>query len=59
MLNSTKQQVEGKLHEEKGAAKEKAGELIKDSELESEGRTEKVAGIVQNVLGKAEKLLGK
>jgi uncharacterized protein YjbJ (UPF0337 family) len=59
MLDSTKQQIEGKLHEAKGAAKEKAGELAKDPNLESEGRTEKIAGIVQNTLGKAEKLLGK
>jgi uncharacterized protein YjbJ (UPF0337 family) len=59
MLNSTKQEIEGKLHEEKGAAKEKVGELTNNPELESEGRIEKVAGVVQNVLGKAEKLLGK
>jgi uncharacterized protein YjbJ (UPF0337 family) len=59
MLNSTKQQIEGELHEEKGAAKQQAGEILKDSELESEGRTEKIAGIVQKTLGKVEKALGK
>jgi uncharacterized protein YjbJ (UPF0337 family) len=59
MLNSTKQHLEGKLHEEKGAAKQKAGEVLKNPKLESEGRTEKVAGIVQKTLGRVEKALGK
>ena len=59
MLNSTKQQVEGQLHEVKGTAKEKAGEITKDPDLEAEGRTEKVAGIVQKKLGELEGLLGK
>jgi uncharacterized protein YjbJ (UPF0337 family) len=59
MLDSTKQQVEGQLHETKGAAKEAAGKLTDNPELESEGRTEKVAGIVQKKLGEIEKVLGK
>jgi uncharacterized protein YjbJ (UPF0337 family) len=59
MLNSTKQELEGQLHETKGAAKEKAGKLTNDKELESEGFTEKVAGAVQKTLGKVEKVLGK
>ena len=59
MLNSTKQQLEGKIHEEKGAAKQEAGEITNNPELESEGRKEKVAGIVQKTLGKVEKALGK
>jgi uncharacterized protein YjbJ (UPF0337 family) len=59
MLNSSKQQLEGKLHEELGEAKQKAGELVNDPKLESEGRTEKIAGIVQKTLGKVEKALGK
>ncbi len=59
MLNSTKQQLEGQLHEDKGAAKQEAGEITNDPELVSEGRTEKIAGIVQKTLGKVEKALGK
>jgi uncharacterized protein YjbJ (UPF0337 family) len=59
MLDSTKQQLEGKLHETKGAAKQEAGEITNNPELESEGRTEKVAGIVQKKLGELEKVLGK
>ncbi len=50
MLNSTKQQLEGKLHEEKGALKQKAGELTNNTNLASEGETEKIAGIVQKKL---------
>ena len=59
MLDSTKQQLEGKLHETKGKAKEQAGKMTNDPELESEGRTEKVAGIVQKKLGEMEKVFGK
>lgn len=59
MLDSTKQQAEGNLHEAKGTAKEEAGKLTGNRELEGEGRTEKVAGIVQKKLGEVEKLFGK
>ena len=59
MLNSTKQELEGKLRETKGAAKQELGEATNDPQLESEGRTEKIAGIVQEALGKVEKALGK
>jgi uncharacterized protein YjbJ (UPF0337 family) len=59
MPNSTRQQLEGKLHEVKGDAKQKAGELTNDPALESEGRTEKIAGTVQKTLGELEKLVGK
>jgi uncharacterized protein YjbJ (UPF0337 family) len=59
MTNSTRQQIEGDLHDAKGTAKEAAGKLIHDPDLEAEGRTEKVAGIVQKKLGQLEKLIGK
>jgi len=59
MTNSTKQQIEGDLHDAKGTAKEAEGKLTHDSDLEAEGRTEKVAGMVQKNLGKLEKLIGK
>ncbi len=59
MSNSTKQQVEGKLHEVAGQAKQEAGEITGNPELESEGRTEKISGTVQKGLGKLEELLGK
>ena len=59
MPNSTKQQVEGKLHEVAGEAKQKAGQITGDKELEAEGLAEKVSGTVQKGLGKLEELLGK
>jgi uncharacterized protein YjbJ (UPF0337 family) len=59
MLNSTKQKAEGELHEAKGVAKEEAGKLTGNEELESEGRVEKIAGTVQKKLGEIEKLFGK
>jgi uncharacterized protein YjbJ (UPF0337 family) len=59
MTNSTRQQIEGALHDAKGTAKEAAGKLTHDTDLEAEGRTEKIAGIVQEKLGKLEKMIGK
>ncbi len=58
MLDSAKQQLEGKLHEEKGALKQKAGELTNNPDLASEGETEKIAGIVQKKLGEIAKIFG-
>jgi uncharacterized protein YjbJ (UPF0337 family) len=55
MTNSTKQQMEGDLHDAKGTAKEAEGKLNHDPDLEAEGRVEKVAGMVQKKLGKLEK----
>ena len=59
MTNSTRQKIEGDLHDAKGTAKEAEGKLTHDPDLEAEGRIEKVAGIVQKKLGKLEKLIGK
>lgn len=59
MTNSTRQQIEGNLHDVKGTAKEAEGKLTNDPDLEAEGRIEKVAGIVQKKLGKLEKMIGK
>jgi uncharacterized protein YjbJ (UPF0337 family) len=59
MTNSTRQQIEGDLHDAKGTAKEAEGKLTHDPDLEADGRIEKVAGIVQKNLGKLEKLIGK
>jgi uncharacterized protein YjbJ (UPF0337 family) len=58
MTNSTRQKIEGDLHDAKGTAKEAEGKLTHDPDLEAEGRIEKVAGIVQKKLGKLEKLIG-
>ncbi len=40
-------EVAGKIHEVKGAVKEKVGKLTNNPDLEAEGKVEKVAGRVQ------------
>ncbi len=59
MKPSTKDQVEGKFHEVKGTMKEKAGQVIKNPTLTSDGQAEKVAGKVQKKVGQVEKVFEK
>ena len=59
MKPSTEDKTTGKLHEVKGAIRQKAGELTSSPNLEADGRAEKNAGKVQNVVGKIEKAVGK
>jgi uncharacterized protein YjbJ (UPF0337 family) len=59
MKSSTTDQIKGKLHEVKGAVKEKAGKLTNDPDLETEGQAEKIAGKVQRKVGQIEKVLEK
>ena len=59
MKTSTKDEVEGKIHEVKGAVKEKAGKVINSPDMEAEGKVEKVGGKVQTKIGQVEKVLGK
>jgi uncharacterized protein YjbJ (UPF0337 family) len=58
MNDSLKDQVAGKLHEAKGAVKEKAGELTNNPDLQDRGTAEKVGGKVQKKVGEVEKVLG-
>ena len=58
MKPGTKDEVAGKIHEVKGAVKEKVGKLTNDPELEAKGKVEKVAGKVQSKIGQVEKVLG-
>ena len=44
MKPSTEDKTTGKLHEFKGAIKQKAGELTKNPNLEADGRAEKKIG---------------
>jgi uncharacterized protein YjbJ (UPF0337 family) len=55
---STKDELQGKAHELKGAVKEAAGKLAGKPELEAEGQNEKVAGTIQKKVGQVEKVLG-
>jgi uncharacterized protein YjbJ (UPF0337 family) len=59
MKPSTKDQVEGKFHEVKGTMKEKAGQVIKNPNLTSDGQAEKVTGKVQKKVGQVEKVFEK
>jgi uncharacterized protein YjbJ (UPF0337 family) len=56
---STIDQIQGKLHELKGKAKEKAGQVTNNPDLAAEGQGEKVAGIVQKKIGQVEKVFEK
>ena len=58
MKPSTDDRATGKIHEVKGAIRQKAGELTKNPDLEADGIAEKNAGKVQNVVGKIEKADG-
>ena len=48
-----KDKIEGKVTRAVGTAKKKAGELLDDPALESEGRDDEVAGRVQETAGAA------
>ena len=58
MKPSTEDKTTGKLHEVKGAIKQKVGEFTENPDLETDGRTEKNAGKVQHFVGKVEKAVG-
>ena len=59
MKSSTKDQMQGTIHEVKGSAKEIAGILSDNPALENEGTDEKLAGKVQGKIGQIKKVLGK
>ena len=58
MKPSTKDQVQGKAQEIKGAIKEQVGQISKDPDLADEGTVEKLSGKAQQVVGKIEKAVG-
>jgi uncharacterized protein YjbJ (UPF0337 family) len=58
MKPSTEDKTTGKVREIKGTIKQAAGVLTNDPNLEADGRAEKNAGKVQNIVGKVEKALG-
>ena len=59
MDDSTKDKVEGALHQAKGAVKEKIGHVTNNPDLEDEGTAEKVGGKVQKKVGDIEKVFEK
>jgi uncharacterized protein YjbJ (UPF0337 family) len=58
MKDSTKDQVKGKIHEVKGAVKEKVGRATNNPNLEEEGQDENLAGKVQKKVGQVKKVFG-
>jgi uncharacterized protein YjbJ (UPF0337 family) len=59
MKPSTKDKLEGTLHEAKGKVKEKVGQVTNNPNLETEGQGEKLAGKIQKKVGQVEKILEK
>lgn len=59
MKSSTKDKVEGKLHEVAGTVKEAAGKAIDNHEMEIKGKTEKLAGKIQQKVGDIKTVAGK
>jgi uncharacterized protein YjbJ (UPF0337 family) len=55
---STKDELEGNLHDLKGTVKEKAGQVVNDPDLEADGKAEKIGGKIQKKIGQVEKILG-
>jgi len=59
MKTSTKDQIEGKLHDVVGSVKEAAGHAVGNAELEAKGKAEKLGGKVQKKVGEVEQVFEK
>lgn len=59
MKSSMRDKTEGTLHTLKGKAKEVAGRVTDNPELEAEGTAEKIAGKVQEKVGEVKRVFGK
>jgi uncharacterized protein YjbJ (UPF0337 family) len=59
MKESTRNEVEGKIHEVKGTIKQKVAQITDNPKLKSEGVTENLAGHIQDKVGQVEKVVEK
>ena len=59
MKSSSRDKVEGNIHQAKGTIKKAIGELAGDADLKAEGRVEHAAGKVQEKRGEIKKVMGK
>ena len=59
MKSSTRDEVEGKLHQVKGKIKEIAGKVSMNPDLEDEGKDEMFVGKAQQKSGQVKKVVGK
>lgn len=57
--SSTHDRVEGKVHEVKGAIKQKAAEVKNDPDLHDEGTAERINGTVERKVGEVKKVFEK
>ena len=58
MKPSTQDKTEGAIHEVKGKIKEEIGKATKNPNLEGQGKGEKIAGKIQNRVGRVEQAVG-
>jgi uncharacterized protein YjbJ (UPF0337 family) len=56
MKSSTKDKIEGKMEEVKGAVKEKAGKATGNPDLRDRGTAQKISGKIQDKVGDIEKV---
>ena len=59
MNSSTNDQIAGKVHEVKGKAKEVAGQITNNPDLEAEGSAENLGGKIQKKVGQIKKVFEK
>ena len=58
MKSSTKDNMEGKMHQVKGKIKETVGKAVGNPDLEAEGKVESLEGKVQEKVGDVKKVVG-
>lgn len=58
MKSSTKDNMEGKMHQVKGKIKETVGKAVGNPDLEAEGKVENLAGKIQEKVGDVKKVVG-
>ena len=57
MSLSTKDRIEGAIHEVKGTVKQIAGQVVGNPDLEADGKAEELSGKIQKKLGQIESVL--
>ena len=58
MKDSTKDNVEGKMHQAKGKTKAAVGKILGNRDLETEGKIENLSGKVQEKIGQIKRVAG-
>ncbi len=59
MKSSTRDETEGKLRQGKGKVKEVIGKALNNPDMETEGKVEKLGGVVQEKVGDVKRAVGK